>query len=109
MSRAESLLEQLPAEITVDGEQYRLSITKNNNPDFPSLKYTAQYGRWSNTSEEYPEGFPADVVVTGKGPTDIYGRQETKWREYSISLGYTLEEALEDLLRRVKDYIKLEE
>ena len=103
----EELLESMPAEITVDGEQYRLTITKVADTDLlPTFKYIAQYGRWSNTSEKYPEGFPADVVVTGEGPTDIYGRRETKWREYSISMGSTLEEVLEDLLRRVKDYIK---
>lgn len=106
MSVGEELLEQLPSEITVDGEQYRLSIIKNKDPEYDFLKYTAQYGRCTNTSEKYPLDFPTEVVVTGDGPVDIYGRRETKWKEYSISMGATLEEVLKDLLRRVKDYIK---
>ena len=96
MSRVEELFEILPAEITVDGEQYKLSITKNDYPEWAMCKYNATYGRWSNTSEKCPEGFPADVFCDDDiGPG---------W-EYSISLDKTLEGALEDLFRRVKFYI----
>ena len=94
MSRVEELFELLPPSITVDGKKYILTVWKVEN--FEPIKYGARYG-----SEEEPETFPANVLVDdgelGKG-----------W-EYTISMDTTLEKTLEDLYRRVKDYINKNE
>ena len=94
MSRVEEIFELLPASITVGDKKYILNVWKVEN--FEPIKYGARYGL-EFSYEDKPETFPANVLVDdgdfGKG-----------W-EYTISMGCTLEETLEDLYRRVKGYI----
>lgn len=94
MSRVEELFELLPASITVDGKKYVLNVWKVE--DFKPIKYGARYGL-EFSDENIPETFPANILVDD----DKFGKG---W-EYTISMETTLEKTLEDLYRRVKDYI----
>lgn len=98
MSRVEVLFELLPPSITVDGKKYILAVWRVE--DFEPIKYGARYGL-KYESEEEPESFPANVLVDD-------GELGKCW-EYTISMDKTLEGALEDLYRRVKDYINKNE
>jgi len=94
MSRVEELFELLPASITVDGKKYILNVWKVENLE--PIKYGTRYGLEFDSDEE-PETFPANVLVDD----EIYG----KGLEFTISMDTTFEKALEDLYRRVKNYI----
>ena len=98
MSRVEELFELLPPSIVIDGKKYVFGVWKVENLE--PIKYGARYGLEFDNENE-PETFPANVLVDdgelGKG-----------W-EYTISMDTTLEKTLEDLYRRVKDYINKNE
>lgn len=97
MSRVEELFEILPPSIIIEGKKYVLNVWKIE--DFKPFKYGARYGL-TFEDENGPQDWPANVLVTDEDGSKGY--------EFTISMDNTLEGTLEDLYRRIKDYIENE-